>query len=110
MNEFAKEWVKALRSGEYKQGKHRLHRGNVFCCLGVACDLYQKKFGDLDVGFYEFGDITMFSYDGHEHGLPEKVRNSLSIGDSDISALIELNDGGRTFLEIADIIETRIIK
>lgn len=37
------EWVEALRSGEYQQGKGRLRRiddGEVsHCCLGVGCDL-----------------------------------------------------------------------
>jgi hypothetical protein len=35
-------WVKALRSGEYKQGRTRLRAGDKFCCLGVLCDLHQK--------------------------------------------------------------------
>lgn len=41
------EWVPALRSGAYEQGKHCLRdAGNKFCCLGVACDLLVKK-GEL---------------------------------------------------------------
>src|SRR4051812_34484552 len=36
-------WVKALRSGEYKQTKGALHTADgAFCCLGVACDLALK--------------------------------------------------------------------
>lgn len=33
-----KEWVAALRSGEYKQGKYDLYtpKTNSYCCLGVA--------------------------------------------------------------------------
>lgn len=37
-----REWVAALRSGLYKQGRGRLKRGRGYCCLGVAnevCDL-----------------------------------------------------------------------
>lgn len=42
-----KKWVKALRSGKYKQGRGTLcqvdKKGNKsFCCLGVLCDLYNK--------------------------------------------------------------------
>lgn len=33
------QWVAALRSGEYKQGRDRLRRGDEFCCLGVLCHL-----------------------------------------------------------------------
>lgn len=41
-------WVKALRSGKYKQTSGKLHeatpldRGS-FCCLGVLCDLAIKR-------------------------------------------------------------------
>lgn len=48
MNKKIKEdWVKALRSGEYAQGKGELHNkeDNTFCCLGVLCDLYLKAKG-----------------------------------------------------------------
>jgi hypothetical protein len=32
------DWVAALRSGEYKQGREALMRGDKYCCLGVlAC-------------------------------------------------------------------------
>lgn len=34
------EWITALRSGDYKQGKGGLKSTtNSFCCLGVLCDL-----------------------------------------------------------------------
>ena len=38
-----KAWVKALRSGDFKQGRkqlvNRVNGSDVFCCLGVLCDL-----------------------------------------------------------------------
>ena len=43
-------WVKALRSGEYKQGDAALRMNDdheegkyKYCCLGVLCDLAQKE-------------------------------------------------------------------
>ncbi len=49
--ELKKKWVAALRSGEYKQGRNRLHRkvDNSFCCLGVLCEVagYQKEEGEM---------------------------------------------------------------
>jgi hypothetical protein len=35
-------WVKALRSGKYKQGKNALKAEGAYCCLGVLCDLHRK--------------------------------------------------------------------
>ena len=46
-------WVRALRSGKYKQGRGALRNktaafktGQKFCCLGVLCDLYAKEHPD----------------------------------------------------------------
>ena len=39
LTEAQEEWLVALESGEYKQGRGRLRDDNGFCCLGVACDL-----------------------------------------------------------------------
>lgn len=41
--DIAKKWVAALRSGEYKQGKHCLQKDGEFCCLGVLCDIALKE-------------------------------------------------------------------
>ena len=42
-----KLWVNALKSGKYEQGQGRLtavfDTGNMFCCLGVLCDIAVKK-------------------------------------------------------------------
>jgi hypothetical protein len=43
--EARKLWIEALRSGEYKQTQGvlcNLETGG-FCCLGVACEVYQKS-------------------------------------------------------------------
>lgn len=37
------QWLRALRSGRYKQGQNRLRtQDDKFCCLGVLCDIYNK--------------------------------------------------------------------
>lgn len=37
------EWIEALRSGEYKQGRGTLRSyDNQYCCLGVLCDIAVK--------------------------------------------------------------------
>jgi hypothetical protein len=38
------QWIKALRSRKYKQGKQFLRKGDYFCALGVLCDLYLKAY------------------------------------------------------------------
>lgn len=41
--EIKKQWVDALKSGEYKQGKGMLlSPSDKYCCLGVLCDLHSK--------------------------------------------------------------------
>lgn len=43
MKERRAKLVTALRSGDYKQGQRKLRSyENKFCCLGVACDLYDS--------------------------------------------------------------------
>ena len=43
----AMKWVKALRSGKYKQGKKFLcqvnRKGEEHCCLGVLTEMYQAE-------------------------------------------------------------------
>lgn len=41
--EFKKEWVAALRSGEFNQGVGALSLNGKYCCLGVACELLHRK-------------------------------------------------------------------
>jgi hypothetical protein len=45
--EIKQQWVDALRSGEYSQGRYWLRHGNRensnHCCLGVLCDLYDGQ-------------------------------------------------------------------
>lgn len=45
-----KLWLKALRSGKYKQGQGQLKCGDKFCCLGVLCDLHSKETGEEWLG------------------------------------------------------------
>lgn len=105
-------WLEALRSGEYKQGRDVLHRDSKFCCLGVLCDVYRKEHEDTQwehtgysSGEYEFlrekdvlpFDVMMwagFSADDHDVYVPV-IGHTLS----------NLNDSGKSFAEIADIIE-----
>lgn len=126
MNENAKTWVAALRSGDYKQGTGSLaflgysdddnsdERVMMHCCLGVACELYQKEVGDLKI----VDDPVSGSrtYDGEPALLPAKVSDWLRITPDGMyyphsddhtlgEQLTARNDTGSTFEQIADIIE-----
>ena len=85
MNDNAKKWVKALRSGDYKQGHGRLRTDDTFCCLGVACDLYAQEHPEAKWTFnYEVDWFYPLGYSdqgGSFLDLPKKVQewvNSVS--------------------------------
>ena len=100
------EWVKALRSGKFKQGKKLLkqtdHNGKVsHCCLGVLCEIYNKKNKNKKLNFdnYRF--------------LPTKVMNWCGLSTYEgrfydltkSSSLTAMNDEGKRFTTIANFIE-----
>lgn len=113
-------WTKALRSGEYTQGKSVLRRDDKFCCLGVACDLYSKEHPEYPVRDYK--DSYTYGPNAINLVLPTEVQEWLfeyttqhdghnpaftivSDTDSQCISLAELNDSGFTFSQIADVID-----
>lgn len=45
LNKNAQLWVEGLRSGKYSQTKGRLQDESGYCCLGVACSVYEENTG-----------------------------------------------------------------
>ena len=43
MNDLYDRWITALESGTYAKGKGYLRQTYKYCCLGVACDLYDRN-------------------------------------------------------------------
>lgn len=109
LNPNAKLWVEALRSGKYKQDKGFLQTQEGYCCLGVACMLYEKQTSER---FSRGGEIIR---GGRLDGEFAKVREWLQLKESHggycicniRQSLANLNDAGETFEEIADIIESQ---
>ena len=105
---FAKKWVNALRSGKYKQCQKTLHDGEGFCCLGVAIDLLGVKWRKSVDGEYYPG------YSREHMVLPDKIRKQIGMKNQagrvvcNNVYLSELNDNGKSFDEIADIIEKNV--
>lgn len=121
-----KQWVEALRSGNYVQGTRRLRGGDdTFCCLGVLCDLAEragvvsKTLIDTHVyidtqgeyAYYPPSEINREGGEWESKALPEAVAQwagiegviETNLVDSDLPTL---NDRvGADFNAIADVIE-----
>lgn len=117
-----KEWVSALRSGEYEQAKEVLATEHGYCCLGVLCELYSKTVKPIktivqneiedDVG--NLRTVWDTEYDKETEILPKCVMEWAGLRspeggftDASITSLASLNDNGKTFAEIADVIESK---
>lgn len=99
------EWVKRLRSGDYKQGMGSLNADNKFCCHGVLCEIAVENNiiePPVDIGHY------VMAYGEYSGMPPITVRRWARLGDFEVTQLAKLNDKGWSFNEIADYIEKRI--
>jgi hypothetical protein len=99
-----RKWVEALRSGEYEQAIRRLHREGAHCCLGVACRV--AGLTDEELGGYanlthqrRWGKVRDF------FGLRDGF-GSYNVDDGYSRCLTDDNDEGKSFAQIADIIES----
>jgi hypothetical protein len=109
LTENQQAWVDALRSGEFKQITSTLQSGSGYCCLGVLCVVAERHGVPLAKNF--FGELYGDNL-GRQPlvqdwvGLPQSSVNGLFSRAGDYPyALTELNDRGKSFAEIADIIE-----
>ncbi len=121
-----RKWVKALRSGLYKQikgvlkiskstkdvGLSRLNFSkDGYCCLGVACEIYRQETGE---GFWNGADefVTPLSHYPEAQVLTIPVMDWLGIASSNPKVsghyLAEWNDKeNASFEQIADLIEEK---
>jgi hypothetical protein len=126
--EHLEEWIAALRSGRYKQGRNSLRLGDLFCCLGVGCDLHAKATG---TPWIEHGNEGLFRYRAHGAILPPAVAEYYGLPDGNtfiphetlmaVAAkhglerpvqgreLTFLNDKGWPFPAIADCLEIEML-
>lgn len=103
-----KNWLTALRSGEFSQARDRLQGAEGYCCLGVGCvvtvpeeQLQMDGKGQLRGGMPE-----------EDSAIPTWLRliNSDFQSRTDVT-LVTLNDRYRwTFIQIADALERCYIK
>lgn len=132
--EIKAQWVKALESGEYKQGKGWLNPiepdgTETFCCLGVLCDLAAVKAGVAErknsssVLWPHRNYGSPAEYMSESQTLPPAVMawaglhddNPMVTYSGEMACIAELNDGiaitdgeGLKFPEIAKIINEQL--
>lgn len=117
--EIKQRWLAALRSGEYCQGEGKLKQlntsltGELFCCLGVLCDLYVIV--HREAYWVEPGCGSTFELALCDTGatakdtLPLAVTAWSHVTGTEEKELITLNDvKGKSFTEIADWIEVHL--
>ena len=104
MNKIWKDkWVKALRSGKYKQAEEELYnfRNNSYCCLGVLRQIMCPAGPDNDLqGKDKHGEETEF--------LHTKYLRKAHLHHATQKHLADMNDRGDSFRQIADYIEKRL--
>jgi hypothetical protein len=95
--EIKEKWLKALRSGEYKQGRNLLYQSKIdgteerYCCLGVLCDVLNVPREEIiaksrSVNVYDLTGVGLMSI-------------------NEARRLSDMNDSGSSFEEIAKVIE-----
>lgn len=110
-------WVTALRSDDYRQGRHHLttlrEDGPRFCCLGVLCEVARLDGVELTV---EDGENVRY-YDGEENYPPPAVlrwaglpnRNpEVDLGHGRRGLSVLNDERGWTFAQIADAVEEQL--
>ncbi len=136
--ELRDKWVAALRSGNYKQGRQKLHvrlgNDHEYCCLGVLCDVAGVQMGEAPA----FGELVEY-YVVNDLDITETstllwdTREKVGLRNESIHEILwRLNDGAndteksnivvkvaidkylkdnkpKTFNEIADWIEIHVL-
>lgn len=109
-------WIDALLSGDYRQGEGWLRSREKFCFLGVLCDLAAKEgvgqwdqwdgnaclclfVTDDDYWWATCLPTSVISWAGLSHQRQEKEI---------LGWLVDMNDRGTPFEEIADIIKDKL--
>ena len=95
--EIKRQWVEALRSGKYEQGRLFLERDGKFCCLGVLCHAVRG----VTPTYNPDGGLSCYAenagYGLVEELFPDTVAHETLWGMND--------DQNKSFAEIADYIE-----
>ncbi len=107
-----KIWLKALRSGKYKQGHGLLHRRESgvdrYCCLGVFAKIVGLKW-DGDESTHSKTYSIFSNIDGvSTQIIPNSIASSFELRLAEQDKLSAMNDSGYSFEQIADWIEKNL--
>lgn len=111
------EWIEALESGRYEQGRsvlrNKMKTGSTkYCCIGVLCELddefawasdpYTLSWEDTVEGWQPSG--SLFPSTIH-HSMPPQLQVELGLGPRASDALVKMNDTFRfSFPEVAAVL------
>lgn len=102
-------WLEALESGEWKQGRERLRKGDAYCCLGVATKIVAPYSRAIKLSC---GLSIGHGCSGNQSAPPITVnrigfRTPEGGSGLDGANLAFMNDEGRTFSEIAAFVRKK---
>lgn len=115
--QLTKKWIEALRSGEFNQTKWSLINKHRYCCLGVLCEISKEQFNLTTKNLGAFSEFVLRGR-GYAGTLPPKMSEYIKLHRmpsprKDVrdyeGVLIDMNDQGSSFPEIADYIEKEIL-
>lgn len=114
---FFRGWVKALRSGKFKQAKFALYDKDekAYCCLGVACLLRareEKKKTGKQAGLRKYQMSVKDASEGEGCQTPKadiEYAGTWLLPFNDQTILSRMNDDGKPFWLIADYIESKYL-
>ena len=96
------QWIAALRSGKYKQATGTLAKvdgsSTAYCCLGVACVVFHPDYLTSEE-----------RKTAPEELLPSRFLRELGLSWDDQEWLVQMNDGGDGFPDIAAEIESKVL-
>lgn len=106
------EWIAALRSGEYKQGKDVLYNQSTdcYCCLGVLAKINNLSTKIALLTFDTHHTINLCLNPGRFTMVGDLAEMGIEIPNDSYMSLSTLNDkGGYSFSDIANLLESQYL-
>ena len=106
-------WIKALKSGEFKQGRGYLERDGKYCALGILSLLSliegQCTYNQIDgLGKFDNKRFTLSYNTLTWAGMDLEDFKAEVIYEGELTSIGDLNDRGLSFKELARIINLKL--